>query len=179
MIINEIMPSYDVRELHWGVMGGTQAAIYSRIRTKDLGSSRLIRWLFKFRGLPESALSIDGLFEVGFIRLAEEPGREFMVGIIGRFWKGSGDLKKLSPPEYSAFEQPGYNKAVWHFSVEPVDDHRCRVATETRVISYGRPAKLFFRIYWQLIAPFSGLIRREMLKMIEREMEKDSSQTRG
>ncbi|MGB2959529.1 MAG: hypothetical protein WBD30_11645 [Bacteroidota bacterium] len=97
MIINEIMPSYDVRELHWRVMRGTQAAIYSRIRTKDLGSSRLIRWLFKFRGLPESALSIDGLIEVGFIRLAEEPGREFMVGIIGRFWKGSGDLKKVSP----------------------------------------------------------------------------------
>jgi len=53
------------------------------------------------------------------------------------------------------------------------------VATETRVISYGRPAKLFFRIYWQLIAPFSGLIRREMLRMIEREMENDSPKTQA
>ncbi|MGB2959530.1 MAG: hypothetical protein WBD30_11650 [Bacteroidota bacterium] len=47
------------------------------------------------------------------------------------------------------------------------------------MISYGRAAKLLFRIYWQLIAPFSGLIRREMLKMIEREMEKDHSHTRA
>ena len=179
MIINEFMPSYDVRELHWRVMRGRPADIYSTIRNADLGSSWLIRWLFKVRGLPASALSIDGLFDVGFIRLADQPEREFVVGIIGRFWKGSGDLKKANPQEYRAFEQPGYNKAVWHFSVEPVDGQRCRVATETRVISYGRPAKLFFRIYWQLIAPFSGLIRREMLRMIEREMENDSPQTQA
>ncbi len=179
MIINECMPSYDIRELHWRVMRGTPGAIYSIIRTTDLASSRLIRWLFKIRGLPESALSIDGLVDVGFIRLAEEPEGEFMLGVIGRFWRGSGDVKKASPQEYRAFGQPGYSKGVWHFSVEPVDGQRCRVTTETRVISYGRSAKLLFRIYWHLIAPFSGLIRREMLRIIEREMENDSAQTRG
>jgi hypothetical protein len=171
MIINEFMPSYDIRELHWRVMRGTPGAIYSTIRTTDLASSRLIRWLFKIRGLPASALSIDGLVGVGFIRLAEKSERELMVGIIGKFWRVSGNLKKTSPSEYRAFEQPGYNKAVWHFSIQPVDGQRCRVTTETRVVSYGRSAKLFFRIYWQLIAPFSGLIRREMLRIIEREMK--------
>jgi hypothetical protein len=43
---------------------------------------------------------------------------------------------------------------------------RTRISTQTRIRALGGGARRRFRLYWLIIRPFSGLLRREMLKGI-------------
>ncbi|TMB67768.1 MAG: hypothetical protein E6J43_07850, partial [Chloroflexi bacterium] len=42
-----------------------------------------------------------------------------------------------------------------------------RLFTETRVRCLGVPSRRWFRLYWLVIRPFSGLLRRSMLRGIK------------
>ena len=46
-----------------------------------------------------------------------------------------------------------------------------RLSTETRVRCSEDASRRRFRLYWAVIAPFSGLIRREVLRTIRHEAE--------
>ena len=45
------------------------------------------------------------------------------------------------------------------------------LSTETRIKCFGRAALWKFRVYWSLIGPFSGLIRKAILKQVKTEAE--------
>jgi hypothetical protein len=47
---------------------------------------------------------------------------------------------------------------------------RC-FSTETRIKCFGRAALWKFRVYWSLIGPFSGLIRKAILEQVKTEAE--------
>jgi hypothetical protein len=50
-------------------------------------------------------------------------------------------------------------------------DAGTQLTTETRVQTFGRAATLMFRVYWLIVRPFSGLIRKAMLREIKRIAE--------
>ncbi|MGH9649109.1 MAG: hypothetical protein ACRD3I_01435, partial [Terriglobales bacterium] len=66
----------------------------------------------------------------------------------------------------------GYAKAMWNFTVERAEEGVTRLATETRVVTYGSSARRKFRAYWLVVGPFSGLIRKEMLRLVKRNAER-------
>ena len=45
------------------------------------------------------------------------------------------------------------------------------LATETRVLCLDTASRRRFRLYWTLIGPFSGLIRKDILRSIKRQAE--------
>jgi FixJ family two-component response regulator len=45
------------------------------------------------------------------------------------------------------------------------------LSTETRIKCFGRAASWKFRLYWSLVAPFSGIIRKAILKQVKVEAE--------
>jgi hypothetical protein len=45
------------------------------------------------------------------------------------------------------------------------------LATETRVLCLDDSSRRKFKLYWTLIAPFSGLIRNEALRVVKRAAE--------
>jgi hypothetical protein len=47
-----------------------------------------------------------------------------------------------------------------------------RLATETRVLCLDDESRRRFRLYWLFIGPFSGLIRRKILRSIKHEAER-------
>jgi len=47
-----------------------------------------------------------------------------------------------------------------------------RLTTETWVETFGRRSRLLFAAYWLVVAPFSGLIRRELLATARRRAER-------
>ena len=95
-----------------------------------------------------------------------------MFGVVGRFWRpDSGIITGLSAEEVIAFHTEGYAKAVWNFAVVAESERITRVNTETRIQTFGRPARWRFRAYWLVVGPFSGVIRKEMLAMIKRNAE--------
>jgi len=171
MLIDELLPAFHIQTKEEIAVTGTAGMIFNSIRDIDLSDSNLVTALFRVRGLPRSALCIDGLLALGFIELGELPSREYVMGIVGQFWKPSGSLIRIAPEEFPSFSRVGYSKAAWNFSVQTVDSKRCRLETETRVATYGGIATALFRTYWLLIAPFSKMIRQEMLELIKNNAE--------
>lgn len=115
---------------------------------------------------------LERLERFGFTRLAEVPGEELVFGIAGRFWRPSGDLRRLPDAEaFGAFAEDGCVKAAWNLRIAAVDGDGAEVSTETRIAYYGDAARRSFRCYWLLVGPFSGMLRRALLRDIARRAE--------
>jgi hypothetical protein len=174
-LLDAALARYDFAERHQLVAPAEPAAVYAALRRLDLSRSRVIRWLFLLRGLPALFtrarrrgpplhLTMDSLLRSGFVLLADDAPREMVLGLAGRFWTPSGGRVLLTAAEFQSFEQPGYAKVAWNFTLAPAGGGRTLLSTETRVLCYGATARRCFRIYWLLIRPFSGWIRMEMLR---------------
>lgn len=180
-LIDEFMPAYDVSEYHETRVRAPIEKVYDALRTTDLGGSPIVRMLLRLRSLPailttgdhkrNPKLNLDMILRGGFVLLGENPPAEIALGIIGRFWTLSASRRRVNADEFVAFAEPGYAKAVWNFSLVEESREVTRLATETRVRCLDDASRWRFRMYWALIAPFSGLIRREALRMIRRSSE--------
>jgi hypothetical protein len=105
----------------------------------------------------------------GFFLVDEQPGREIVLGTIGRFWKLRGGKTSGATAEDLEYPPPaGAAAAVWNFRVARYA-HGTRIHTETRVRCADDDARRSFRRYWRIVGPFSALIRRRMLESIKRE----------
>jgi hypothetical protein len=91
--------------------------------------------------------------------------------LVGRFWTPTGELQRLDHDGYLKFNQPGYAKAAWNFSLIERTDRSTFLETETRVYCTDEESRKRFRIYWFFIGGFSGVIRREILKAIKKKAE--------
>jgi hypothetical protein len=172
--LSAFLPEYDVAREYRLAMAAPADVVYAAVRALDLGESWLIRRLFALRRIPESALTLSGLERIGFAVLAEEPGQELVLGLIGRFWRTRGDVVRTDPDHFRAFHEPGYAKAAWNFRVLPGRTAGVVLATETRVRCTDEVSREAFRRYWRLIGPFSGWIRRETLRIVKRRAEAGS-----
>lgn len=168
MLIDRYLPKWDVREHHQITIQSSLEEAYRAVKTLDLGRSRLIRVLFALRGMPhKSPMTLESLESVGFVVLEEDPPTEIVLGLIGRFWKTKGGVRKIAADDFVSFADPGFVKAVWNFRAEATEDSS-NVSTETRVLATDAQAQRSFRRYWFFVRPFSGLVRREALRLIRR-----------
>lgn len=175
------MPVCDVSEFHQTSICAPIQRVYDAVRTTDLGGSLIVRSLLRLRQLPaifttrshtrNLNLNLDAIIKGGFVLLGENPPNEIALGLVGRFWTLSGNRCSLNVDEFRAFDRPGYAKAVWNFSVVEEKVGITRLATETRVHCLDDGSRLRFRVYWAMIAPFSGWIRRETLRAIRKTAE--------
>lgn len=164
MLIDELLPDYDVAERHWINIRATASRVYAVVRTLDLSESLPVRCLFYLRELPallqgryqrehRLGLTLNDLMRAGFVLLGERPDRELVLGLVGRFWTASGDIQRLDAAGFRAFRRPGFAKAVWNFSLFPQTNSITRLATETRVYCLDDASRRKFRLYWRLIRP--------------------------
>jgi hypothetical protein len=65
---------------------------------------------------------------------------------------------------------PGQALAGWNFTIRPSHEGWVELRTETRVWC-APDARRAFRLYWLVVRPGSGLIRRAMLGAIRRRAE--------
>ncbi len=184
MLIDEFLPAYDVVECHRTEVRAPVERVYGAVCRLELGGSGTVRLLLRLRELPtllrpsergvrrRLSLTLDALLESGFVLLGEEPNQELVLGLVGRFWTPSGDLQRLDAEGFRDFERPGYAKAAWNFSVGRRDGGTTTMlATQTRVLCLDGASRRRFRLYWLFVRPFSGLIRREVLRSIKRRAE--------
>ena len=174
MQIDVFAPQYDVSERHQILVQAAAQRVYAAVRSLDLSHSPIVRTLFRFRGMPDECLKLDGLLKTGFILLAESPSKELVLGLVGRFWSLSGKLQSVDAKGFRSFNRRGYAKATWNFSLEPQGENLTRLATETRVLCLDAESRRKFKFYWLFIKPFSGLVRREALRAIKRVAEQSS-----
>jgi hypothetical protein len=117
------------------------------------------------------ATRLADLERFGFNVVAEDPPREVVIGLMGKFWTPTGALcDRVSIDDFRRSPPAGLALAGWNFSVERVSATECLVRTETRVLC-APDARTKFRLYWMVIRPGSGVIRRSMLAAIKRTAE--------
>jgi hypothetical protein len=180
VLIDEFLPDYDVVEHHAVDVDAPVDEAYRAVKELDLARSPVVLALLFVRGLPhlftgavkpKLRLQLDDIVESGFVVLGEEPDRELVLGVVGKFWQLSSGVHRIDPEEFTAFDEPGFAKGAWNFLVRERDGGGSRVETETRILSSDDEARRQFSRYWWLIGRFSALIRRIVLGQIKREAE--------
>ena len=170
MLIDEYLPVYDYVETHDVEVAAPAATVYRAVLEADLCESWIVRTLFFLRGLPTEKVTLRMIRQMRFEILGEQTDREIVLGLAGRFWTPAGDLREVNAENFRAFREKGCAKAAWNFSLDEKSDSTL-LATETRIQCLDEASRRSFSVYWTLIAPFSGWIRREMLATIKRRAE--------
>lgn len=170
MLIDEFMPEYDFHERHETRVPAPKDIVRRAADEWRPQDSLLWRLLLRLRGLgrPQGSLR-DWAEAMGFLRLAETED-EVAYGQIGRFWAVDERSALVSPrtvEEFRRFDDPRCAVAVMSLRTELLGADETRLYTETRVRCLGSWARRWFRLYWLLIRPFSGLLRRAMLNGIK------------
>jgi hypothetical protein len=199
VLLDELMPVYDVVERHRIVVHAAPETAFAAIREANLGRGPLTRTLLTVRAVPAAVIALlrspqaaraewrtsrsgrpGGLrladFErTGFRVVAERRPEELVIGLLGRFWTPRGGLHpEVTRAHFAAAPPQGFALAAWNFTVIPCGDGVVELRTETRVWC-APDARLKFRAYWFVVRPGSGLIRRAMLRAIRLHAEHPGS----
>ncbi len=184
MLIDELMPEYDVTERHAITINSPLTIVYAALRTTDFGRPIIVKALLALRALPSALvhfrnrrpntspkkITFDTFVTNRFAVLSEEPEREIVLGLVGRFWTPTGCLEETDAAHFVHEHRPGLSKSAWNFTFE-YSGNTTVVTTETRVQCTDRSSRRKFRLYWLFIRPFSGLMRSYMLKELKRMSE--------
>ena len=180
--LDRLLPDYDVHEVHSIRVRAHPMQIHRALSELTSNEIWFFRALMAVRGLGTrgsdgSRPLLETAQEGGFAILALEPGREVVLGVIGRFWQlRQRAIQPIrSPADFAAFAEPGFARAAMNFLIEPLDGGACRVTTETRVIATDARARRAFRAYWTLVHPGSAFIRRMWLRALRRRAESASA----
>jgi hypothetical protein len=171
-LIDEIMPSYDRREVHRRTTAASASNLWDAVHNLNGNELRVMRMLMGLRSLGRRAgdgdrTVLEGFQRMGFRKVAEEPDRELVVVGIGRFWKLSGGLRRVEGCEhFTRFDEPGYAKVAFNFRLTDGE-----LSTETRIAGTDAHARRRFGLYWLLVRPGSGLIRHEWLRAIAKQAQ--------
>jgi hypothetical protein len=116
---------------------------------------------------------------VGFLLIHEIPNKEFVLGLLGKFWTLRAEILKVNPIQYGDFNQRGYAKLAWKFAIQESALGIVRLSTERRIACTDDKSRPRFKLYWVLIGRFSGLTRREMLRLVKRTVESKQDKLRA
>lgn len=184
VLIDDFLPTADFSERHALRVNASPERAYAAVRgLEGAGGGWMTRVLFALRSVParmagkrglgDDGPALDALLRAGFVLLAEDAPREIVLGLTGRFWTPAGDLRRVEADAFRSFAEPGMAVAAWNFAVLPAG-RGSLVVTETRVRCTDAAARRSFGRYWRIIGPFSGLIRRDMLRAVRRAAERDA-----
>jgi hypothetical protein len=182
MLLDDFLPEYHFCERHETFIQAPPDAVRRAVQEWRPNESFLWRWLVRLRGLgsPKGTLREWGESN-GFLCLAETE-HEVVYGQAGRFWSPNERAALVSPrtiQEFHGLTDPGVAVAAMNFVVEPsASGHGTRLFTETRVRCLGASSRRWFRLYWLVIRPFSGLLRRAMLRGIKAAAVRDAQHAR-
>jgi hypothetical protein len=179
--IDDLLPRCDFRADYKILISAPPSRVYECLLHLDFSELWLTRMLMTLRTgriVPrqqgrELRQHLQGS---GFVILDEVPDEELVIGVAGRFWRPDGGrCRDLQRADFSDFSRSGYAKAAWNFRLRaaPPEANGTFLSTETRIQCFGPAALWKFRIYWLLIGPFSGLIRKAILKQAKTRAESE------
>jgi hypothetical protein len=179
-LVDRFIPKYEVREVHQTRVAAPADVTFGVAYDLDLRRSTIVRAIFTGRELlmggerskrEYAPAFLDEVLDQGWRVLAEEPGRELVIGAVTQPWKADVEFRGLGPEEFAAFSEPGYAKIVWTLGVKPLGEKASVFSTETRVATTDPESRSRFRRYWSVFSPGILLIRYETLRLVRREAE--------
>lgn len=190
-MIDTYLPTFDVTTIHHTVVEATPEETYAAVRRIDFARSPVIRALTWAQMLPDRiaarlrgehspaaeqpSFTLDDLLATDFwVLLGEEPGVEIAFGLVGKFWELASKPVRVEPTEFAAFDEPGYAKVAWNYSVRAYGAGRSLLTTEARTATTDAVARARFRRWWIIIGPGAALVHRAALALIKADAEAKS-----
>jgi hypothetical protein len=156
--LDGVLPAWDFRERHSIALDAPSERVFAAIKEVTPAEMPVVRALFRLRGLPAANdRPVYEQLQPRFQALAEDPGRELVLGSIAKPWRWRGGHSPQA--DFASFAEPGYAKLALSFRFEDGT-----LSTETRVLLTDRASRRVFRCYWLFVRPWSGLIRRSWLR---------------
>lgn len=152
MLQDQYLPLSHFSEKHCIEIPQAPEKVWPLVDELDFSGSLVTRSLFFLRGIPSRMMNREGLAKGRFIRLAEDKPREVVIGLIGKFWKLDGQLQAFLPGDFFSFNQPGYAKATWNFSLRERGGATV-LETETRIYCTDDTSRRRFGLYWFFVKP--------------------------
>jgi len=150
------------------------------VRAKEIFLFRTLTWIRRggrsgppsILNAPENMPLLEVATRTSFLRLAEEPNREIVLGTLVAAPRGWRPKKDPAPEDFKALRAPGFALAAMDFRIEDSGSGDVLVTTETRVYATDAPTRRKFAAYWRMIYPGSALIRTMWLRAIKQRAEK-------
>jgi hypothetical protein len=196
MLLDKYLPKWDFTEVHHIKINATPEAAYrAMLDTKSEEIHWFVDFLFRLRTLPEKIARgrkesfdlvlpkgkslLGQMLNNGFVKIEEKPPQEIVFGLIvpsaiGRVWNESSgaQISLKNAAEFFAFKDPEFLWVVANIAVQETDTPGAVImSTESRTKGLSEKARKSFQLYWFIIRPWSGLIRRLWLKAIKRRAE--------
>jgi hypothetical protein len=176
--LDVFMPIYQFSEVYEIPVHAPRDRIYRAllsVSADEIPFYRTLAWIRRgaARG-PESVLNPpDGVplitvaTRTSFLRLAEEAGRELVIGTVVIAPPGVRLAVGSDPASFMALEQEGFAKAAVAFLITPRADGWAMLRTDTRVWATDPVSRDRFARYWRVIAPGSAITRLMWLRAIK------------
>jgi hypothetical protein len=183
--LDAFVPAWQFNEFHELRVSAPPARVYAAINAVRAGDIRFydtLTWIRRFgRPAPESILApsaqrpiLDVATTTGFLRLADEPDREIVIGVVLPVRPGGPPLDpavRRRPETFMAPHQSGLCLVGMNFLIRPDGAHGSVLSTETRIFATDATARRAFATYWRTIYPGSAIIRWMWLRAIRERAE--------
>jgi hypothetical protein len=182
LLLDHYLPTFEVTQIQHAVVDRPPAAAYDRLRHLDFMSSRLVRTLVNAQAVPDRisrrlrgrqqlpayprhAGLDDMLATEAWTLLAEDPGRELVLGLLWPLGRPGAPMPKVTPQQWTAFTEPGYAKVAWSLTARSYGSGRTLLTSEARTQTTDAATSRRFRLVWRGLGPFAALLKRRMLDM--------------
>lgn len=177
--LDQVLPEYQFSEKHSVRVHARPPVVIAAVRASTWSDMHSLNLLLRIRGaLLRTPRSEGGAFApdqrimdtfAASAYLLESSQREVLLcGLINLRERSRPEVHSLA--EIADYREPGALKQAFDFTVEDEGSGWSRLTTETRMAIEGGltrgPA-----VYWRLIVPGSGLLRREWLSGIKKRAE--------
>lgn len=172
LLIDRFLPRFDVTLIEHVVADADIGETWRAVRDLDLLRVRspLTDLAIFARTAPAELKPFNGDIGLhGWLRLGETPGREVVLGAVGRFWQPDiewHDVGAMTPAEFAAFAEPDWGRIVAGISVRPYGPSRTLITYEARTATADPVSALRFARYWWLVRPFVRFVMRATLRTI-------------
>jgi hypothetical protein len=183
-ILDRFLPEYEFADTIAVPVNGSPTRLLRAFGELTLREMPLASFLGKLRYLPGRILGrlrkaatddrpfVQHLTEGGTIVLAEEPGREIVLGTIGKFHQvlNQEPLALRVAADFRNFGDPAYQKLVIGVRVEE-DSRGGRLVLEHRTHALGQESRRAFARYWIFIKPTGHFVTWLLLRAVRRRAE--------
>lgn len=176
--LDAFMPIYQFEERFEIPVRATRDRVYRAVldvSADEIPFYRTLAWIRRGTASgPESVLNPpDGVplitvaTRTSFVKLADMPGQELVIGAVVIAPPGVRLAVASDPSSFMALDQEGFAKAAIAFLITPQADGWTMLRTDTRVWATDPESRDRFARYWRVIAPGSALTRLMWLRAIK------------
>jgi len=177
-LLDDVMPEYEFAQRVAIPIHTPPASILRALHEVTLDEMPLANGLGTIRYLPARLLGrmpakskepfFEQLLRGGNVVLAERPGKEVILGAIGKFHQvlDQEPVKLRDAAHFRSFDDPAYQKLVIDIRVER--NHHRKVVLEARTHALSDESKRAFARYWIVIKPLGNFVSWLLLRAARR-----------